>query len=87
MHFAYSCRSRETIAFRPLVTKANIFLVTFNAVDRLDQSVGDPEISGRVHIVVSKCLSFNRELYTAQVDTIVARFNDFNTLYHLQNKI
>ena len=54
--------------------------MTFNAVDRLDQSVGDPEISGRVHIVVTKCLSFNRELYTAQVGTIVARFNDFNTL-------
>ena len=52
----------------------------YNAVDRLDQSVGDPEIRGRVHIVVTKCLSFNRELYVAQVGTIVARLNDFNTL-------
>ena len=54
--------------------------MTFNAVDRLDQLVGDPEISGRVHIVVTKCLSFNRELHAAQVGTIVARLNDFNRL-------
>ena len=53
---------------------------SFNAVDRLDQLVGDPEISGRVHIVVTKCLSFNRELYAAQLGTIVARLNDFSTL-------
>ena len=49
-------------------------------VDRLDQLVGDPEISGRVHIAVTKCLSFNRELYAAQVGAIVARLHDFNTL-------
>ena len=54
--------------------------MTFNAVDRLDQSIGDSEISGRVHIVVTKCLSFNRESYTAQVGTVVAQLNDFNTL-------
>ena len=52
----------------------------FNPVDRLDQLVGDPEIRGRVHIVVTKYLSFNMELYAAQVGTIVARLNDFNTL-------
>ena len=80
MHFAYSWRSRETIAFRPFVTQSNIFLVTFNAVDRLDRSDGDPEISGRVHIVVTKCLLFNRELYAAHVGTIVARLNDFDIL-------
>ena len=79
MHFAYSWRSRETIAFPPLVTQSKFFLVTFKTVDRLDQSDRDPEISGRVQ-VVTKCLSFNRKLYAAQVGTIVAQLNDFNTL-------
>ena len=54
--------------------------MTFDAVDRLDQSAGDPEISGRVYIIITKCLSFNTELYAAQVRTIVAQLNDFNTL-------
>ena len=72
MHFAYNWTSRESIAFCPLVTQSNIFLVIFNAVDGLDQSVGDPAKSGRVHIFVTKCLSFNGESYTAQVGTIIA---------------
>ena len=79
MHFTYNWRSRESIAFCPLVLQS-FFLVAFNAVDRLDQSVGDLTKSGRVNIVVTKCLSFNRESNAAQVGTIAAWLNDFNTL-------
>ena len=71
MHFTYNWRSRESIAFCPLVLQSFV-LVAFNAVDRLDQSVGDLTKSGRVNIVVTKCLSFNRESYAAQVGTIAA---------------
>ena len=72
--FSSGCKSSETTVFSLIFVKLSISLVTLKALDKVDQSVEDPDIRGKVHIVVVCLCSESIELYAAQVGMYVANF-------------
>ena len=74
IHFEYRCKSSETTVFSLIFLKSSLALVTLKALDKVDQSVGDPGIIGKVHTVVVCLCSQSIELFAAQVGMYVANF-------------